>query len=163
MPLRLRQALLVALGTLFALAGAGCAASATTAQPLPTATAGLIRITTDSRSYAVSQPIGITVSNTTAQSFYAVDGHAGCTYLVMQRYDATDRAWLDASDCTEGIAPRVELIAGGLDVPFTLTPGSSRDINAWAPGQYRVALTFSAEANGVTSAQTAYSAGFTLH
>lgn len=139
----------------------GCASSTPAAVATQVATAGNVRVTPDRGHYGVSQPIGVAVSNVSANNYYAVTGHSACTFLQLQRWDGTSKQWAMVSPCTTNQPAQVLLIRGGMQEPFTLAPTSASDPNTWQPGTYRIALTYSASTDGLTSAQVAYSSSFT--
>lgn len=155
----IRWAVLVAGGVAGGLMFGGCASATTAKVALPTATSGAIQLSTDRTSYTVNQPIGIILKNTTGTTYYAVTGHADCTFLDLQQYQ--NGTWKDVSQCGQNVNAQTLTIAGQQSEPFTLTPGSPDSENAWAPGTYRIALVASTSPNGKTD--TAYSAGFAVH
>src|SRR5579859_2813373 len=55
--------------------------SRTTRVALPTPTASPIQVTVDRTVYNATEPIGITVTNTTKTVFYATTGRSACTFL----------------------------------------------------------------------------------
>ena len=146
----------VALGLL-----AGCKSSGS-ALAQPTATKSQVVITIQNTRYGVSDPLGILIKNTGEKDVYALDGQASCTMLQLQQYDEQKNAWTKVDRCTDKSPPHVLVIHAGMGEPFTLAPVSSSDPNAWTPGMYRVALSFSASPDGKSDAQVAYSDGFTI-
>jgi hypothetical protein len=142
---------------------AGCAfESPIPASAIPTASGSALRLRTDSTNYGVNSPVGVTVVNAGQTSYYSIDGRSACTFLQVQRYDSDQQQWLSVDGCTPSGQPRVLLIAPGAREPFTLAPASASDANSWQSGLYRIALTYSTNSDGATSAQTAYSAGFVI-
>ncbi len=140
---------------------AGCAfGAAIPASAIPTATHDDLRLATDHASYGVHTPIGVTLVNVGPSDYYGVDGHSACTLVQVQQYDFDQKQWLAVDGCTPSGQPRALLIPAGAREPFTLAPTSAADANAWQPGLYRLAATYSANGDGVTSARTAYSAGY---
>lgn len=142
----------------------GCAATAVSPSggPAPTATSGALRITTDHASYASATPIGVAVSNAGDADLYALDGRSACAIIQLQRYDATAHKWISVVGCSQASGQRVNRIAAGVTIPFTLAPTSSGDPNKWDGGMYRVAAAYSANADGTTDGQIAFSTGFTI-
>ena len=140
---------------------AGCKSSGP-AVAQPTATKSQVVITIQNTLYGVSDPLGILIKNTGEKDVYALDGQASCTMLQLQQYNAQNRAWTKVDRCADKSPPHVLVIHAGMSEPFTLPPGSSSDPNAWAPGLYRVVLSFSASPDGKSDAQVAYSEGFTI-
>lgn len=129
---------------------------------LPTATKATVTITMQNLEFTTSEPLGVLVKNTSSADVYALDGLSGCTVLQLQQYDSDKKIWVAADRCRETVQPRVLLIRAGMSEPFTLAPNSSGDPNAWSSGTYRIALSFTTQANGTSSAQVAYSPGFTI-
>ena len=139
----------------------GCKISSSAA-PVPTATNTVVVLTIQNARFGVSEPLGILVKNAGKTDIYARDGLASCTVLQLQRYDSQKKAWISVGRCLDTVQPRVLLIRAGMSEPFTLAPGSTEDPNAWAPGAYRIALTFTAQSDGKSATQVAYSRGFTI-
>ncbi|MBF6591060.1 MAG: hypothetical protein IVW57_11120 [Ktedonobacterales bacterium] len=156
------RTMLLVMAMLAVTALAACARETTAATTIPTATTGGIRLATDRDTYSLSQPIGVAVTNVSSVNLYAVTGLSACTFLQMQLYDAGLKQWRNVNGCVEDTAPQVLLIRSGMTEPFSLAPGTAPNANSWNPGIYRIALTFSSRADGKTSAQTAYSRGFTI-
>ncbi len=129
---------------------------------LPTATKATVTITMQNLELDTSEPLGVLVKNTSSANVYALDGLSGCTVLQLQQYDSDKKTWVAADRCRETVQPRVLLIRAGMSEPFTLAPNSPGDPNAWASGTYRIALSFTTQSNGTSSAQVAYSPGFTI-
>lgn len=153
--------LLVLLSVLLLLPG--CAASnSAPVGPLPKASTQDIRLTTDSPSYTTRVPLGVTLTNVAAVTYYALDGRSGCTLVQLQRYDTDHKRWAVVDSCIPSPQPQVLQIPPGAREPFTLAPGSSTDPRGWQPGLYRVAVAFSANADAVSGAILAFSAGFTI-
>jgi hypothetical protein len=148
---------------LFALVLGGCAATALSPLgPAPTATDGALRVTTDHSAYAVTAPVGVTVTNAGGTDLYALDGRSACAIIQLQRYDSPSRAWTSVVGCQQATSPRVNRIAAGDSIPFTLAPTSSGDPNRWDRAVYRVATAYSANPDATTDGQIAFSAGFTV-
>jgi hypothetical protein len=142
---------------------AGCDSGPATGGARPTATGGALNLTTDKRTYAVHDPIGVTVANTGGGDLYARDGRSACTFVQLQRYDTGKAQWVSVDGCSQAeTSPRPLVIHGGMSEPFTLAPGSPSDPNAWEPGLYRVGCAYGANPDGSTGEQIAYSAGFTI-
>ncbi|HEX6122271.1 MAG TPA: hypothetical protein VFY89_03880 [Ktedonobacterales bacterium] len=157
-----RWAGLAALAGLMALVLGACAGGSSSGIVIPTATAGQLRLSTDRATYSVSQPIGITVSNTSGNNYYALTGHSACTFLQMQRYDSAHKQWNDVNACGDGAPAQVLLIRGHMSEPLSLAPGATPSANTWQPGTYRIALSYSAKSDGTSDPQVAYSQGFTI-
>lgn len=142
---------------------AGCASgSSFPAAAIPTPSGGDLRLSTDHPTYDVHSPVGVVLLNLGQSDYYATDGRSACTLVQLQQYDPGRRTWLAADGCTPSQQPRPLAIPAGMREPFTLAPGSASDADAWQPGLYRVALTYSANSDGVSGAQSAYSAGFII-
>lgn len=140
---------------------AGCKTSTQTVAQ-PTATTATIQITLVNTTYGASQPLGILIKNTGKSDVYALNGQAACTFLQIQVYDAQKKDWAAVDRCRDIVPPTALVIRAGASEPFTLAPTSASDPNAWAPGVYRIALAYSAQPDGKSDAQTAYSQGFTI-
>jgi hypothetical protein len=153
------------LGVLLALIFVLAACNAnSTAVSMPTPTTQAIRMTLDRTSYTVSQPIGVTIANTSKTDYYATDGRSACTFLQLEFYDATNKKWVATLPCLESRPPAPLLIAAGMSEPFTLPPGnSSSNGNEWGPGLYRIALTYGTQPDATGDVTTAYSAGFRIN
>lgn len=147
-----------ALTAVLALAGCG-QTSTVSAATIPTATTSTLTVTTNRTSYASADPIGVTVANRTSTTYYAVDGHTGCTILQLQRFDATTKTWQNVNNCGDASAAQTQVIATGTAEPFTLAPGATTSANDWNPGIYRVGVQVSAQSDG-SKPLFAYSAGF---
>ena len=156
------QALAVATACLACVVLAGCSGSTTATVVLPTATNGDLRLATDRSHYGVSDPIGVTVSNVSTNAYYAVTGRSACTFLQFQLWDSATRQWVMVSPCNTNQPAQSLLIRAGMQEPFSLAPTSGANPNTWQPGAYRIALSYSTNADGTTGAQVAYSAGFTI-
>jgi hypothetical protein len=154
---------LIVLATVLGLGGlSACSNGSLHGQVLPTATAGGIQIAVEQTHYGVNDPVGVTVTNTSNnQTFYAVSGRSGCTFLQLQQYDTTKKSWESVFGCP-GAVPTTLQITPQLSEPFTLAPNSSSNPNAWDPGTYRVALLYSATSDGISNPIVAYSAAFTV-
>ncbi len=129
--------------------------------PLPTGTAQSVIITTDRPSYRSSEPIGVTIQNSSAAGYYAFDNHSVCTIIQLQ--ERLHGAWQDVLPCVNGPPPRVLQIAPHASFPLTLAPGNALgDVNAWQPGVYRIALTYGTKADASDASTQSYSAGFQI-
>jgi len=153
-----------ALIVVLALVLVGCdSPNATVKVPVPTAAPGAVQITIDRRQYAPSQPIGVIVKNTSQTEYYALDGQSSCTFLQLQHFDATKKVWVIVEGCERVSQANALAIPAGLSEPFTLAPGTkTSNPNAWDAGVYRIAISFSAQADAGGAAQAAYSAGFVV-
>lgn len=153
---------LVLLATVCALGSlSACSNSSTSGKALPTATSGNIKIAVAKAQYTANEPVGVTVTNTSSQTYYAVSGRSACTYLQLQEYDAAKNTWLNVSACPAA-NPTPLQISPKLSLPFTLAPNSNSDPNAWDPGTYRVVLAYGTNADGSNTSTLAYSAAFTI-
>jgi hypothetical protein len=150
----------VGLASLFLLAG--CQANASNANTKSTATTGPVRVALDHSAYGVSDPIGVTVSNTSKTVYYSLDGKSACTILQLQRYDSSKKQWATTYACTVASPVQALQVPANFSEPFSLTPASSSDENSWQKGTYRVAVIYSDNADGKSGAQTAYSATFNI-
>lgn len=140
---------------------AGCK-SQDSAVVQPTATKMTVEITLQNTRYEVSEPLGILIKNTGSTDVYALDGQAACTILQLQQYVLQTKSWVKIDRCLDTVQPHVLVLHPGMSEPFTLAPGSASDPNAWEPGVYRIAITFSKQSDGASAAQVAYSQGFTI-
>lgn len=136
--------------------------SATKKMPLSTPTPGSIQVAVDRSLYTSTQPIGVTVTNTTKTPYYAMSGRSACTFLQLQEYNQKQGKWISVDGCNSLNPPMVRIIPASVAVPFTLAPGiiPASDPNVWEVGTYRVALQYSPQNDGVSALQIAYSAGF---
>lgn len=143
---------------------AGCdSSSATVKVPVPTAAPGALQITIDRPQYTVSQPIGVTVKNTSKTDYYALDGQSSCTFLQLQHFDATKKVWVIVEGCERVSQANALAIPAGVSEPFTLAPGTkASNPNAWDAGVYRIAIRYSPQPDAGGAAQAAYSAGFVV-
>ena len=160
----LRRAPMVALAGILILAIGGltaCGGSTARAKPSAAATTGSIQIAVSLTRFNISDPIGVTVTNTSANTYYAVTGRSGCTFLQLQQLDPAKNSWVNVFGCP---APNpVPLsITPHISEPFTLAPNSPDNENAWDPGTFRVGLPYSTSSNGTTSPLAAFSAAFTI-
>jgi hypothetical protein len=158
-----RLSSLVALAAILGLGSlTACNSNAVDSKALPTATAGGIRIAVGHTHYGINDPVGVTVTNTSSnQTYYAVSGRSGCTYLQLQQYDAVKKSWVSVFGCP-GANPTPLEITPQLSEPFTLAPNSSTNPDAWDPGTYRVALLYSTNSDGTSSPLLAYSSAYTI-
>src|SRR2546421_258502 len=85
----------------------------------------------------------------------------GSDFVACERR-ASVRAWTSVVGCAQANSPRVNRIAAGATIPFTLAPTSSADPNKWGRGMYRVAVAYSANLDATTDGQLAFSAGFPI-
>lgn len=151
------------LGLLCVVALTACGSGATTKPPAGSAaTTGPITITTDRAHYTVSDAIGVNVSNTSKTDYYTLDGKSGCVIVQLERYSTKKKAWQKLDPCASQIAVQAYAIAQNSQEQFTLPPGSSADPNSWDTGLYRITVTYSTKADGVTSPQEANSAAFQI-
>lgn len=136
----------------------------TSKTPLPTPTPGTLQLMVDRSVYTSTQPIGITVTNTTKTVYYAVTGRSACTFLQLQEYNQKQRAWVSVYGCGSVDTPVVRRIPPSVSTPYTLAPGTvpASSPNVWEAGIYRVALQYSTESDGATNPQVAYSQGFQI-
>jgi hypothetical protein len=97
----LKLSSMIALAALLGLGGlSACTNNSLNSQALPTATAGGIQIAVGQTQYGVNDPVGVTVTNTTSnQTYYAVSGRSGCTYLQLQQYNTTKKSWVSVFGC----------------------------------------------------------------
>ena len=141
-----------------------CSSKVLTTAKTPTATPGDIQLTTDLSSYSVSQAIGVTVTNgSSGTTYYTRDGRSNCSIVQLDQYVGGKTPWVAVDLCTSINPPQVLQLSGGLQEPFSLSPTSKNDPNAWDAGEYRVELSYTTQQDGVTHASVAYSAGFTIH
>ena len=150
----------VGLMALFLLAG--CQSNATNGTTKSTATDGPIRVSVDRSAYGVSDPVGVTVSNTSKTVYYSLDGKSACTILQLQKYDSSKNVWATTYACTVALPIQALQVPAGIAEPFSLTPSSPSDENTWQKGTYRIAVVYSDNADGKTGAQTAYSVAFDI-
>jgi hypothetical protein len=142
---------------------AACASQAAARVALPTPTASAIQLTLDRTAYTTSQPIGVTVTNTSKQDYYAVDGLSACTFLQLQFYDPVKKTWVGTDGCSSPNPPTPRLISAHLAEPLTLPPGNAPDNgNVWATGMYRVAVRYGTHTDGSGDVEIAYSPGFQI-
>ncbi|MGH2502258.1 MAG: hypothetical protein ACRDID_07055 [Ktedonobacterales bacterium] len=139
-------------------------ASGTSGKAVPgsTATTGPITVTTNLTGYTVNDAIGVTVSNTSSADYFAVDGKSSCVIVQLERYNSAKGVWAPMDLCALVITVQTFAIAKDSQQQFTLTPSSSSDPNSWDAGLYRVSVVYSAKNDGVTGAQQAHCAAFTI-
>ncbi len=139
-------------------------ASATASHPLTgtTATAGPVTVTTNLASYTTGEAIGVVVTNSSKTGYYTQDGKSACTIVQLELFDTKTGAWKPVDLCNNGQATQTFLLAESSSVPYTLAPTSTSDLNTWQSGTYRVSVTYSTQADGVTNPQTAHSAAFVI-
>jgi hypothetical protein len=138
-----------------------CSAGPGGAAPLPTATAGAIQIAVNQKQLAAHDPIGVTITNTSDKTYFAVDGRSACTFLQLQEFNSAKKAWVNVVGCTN-VNPTPLEISPRLTEPFTLAPTSTSDPNAWDPGTYRIVLAYGTNAAGSDTSTFAFSSGFTI-
>lgn len=164
MAVRLRWREWLALGAALAVFS-GCGSGATTTHPVPgaTATTGAVVVSTDLKQYTTASVIGAIVTNSSKTDYLTQDGKSGCSIVVLQKFNTTTGVWDNVDPCRGGPAPRVLTVAQGSTIPYTLTPNSPSDMNAWQAGTYRVEVTYTTNADGVTGSTEAHSAAFSVH
>jgi len=140
---------------------AGCQANSKSVAAAK-ATTGPVQIVIDHSAYGVSDPIGVIVTNTSKDLYYTIDGKSACTILELQQYDSAKKQWPMVSGCTIAEPVNALQVPAGITEPFSLAPGSPSSENSWQTGTYRVAVVYSANADGKTDPQTAYSATFAI-
>lgn len=141
----------------------GCASSAPFPNGrLPAASSQDVTLATDHASYSTRTPIGVTLANSGGTTYYGLDGRSDCTLIQLQRYDSGSARWVSVDGCTPAQTPRALQVPAGAREPFTLTPNSSGDPNAWQIGIYRVAAAYSPNVDAVSGEHVAYSAGFRI-
>lgn len=155
---------LTMLGALLLVALAACSSTKAQAVTIPSASSGDVTLTLDRTSYKDSQPIGVTVKNTSKKiTYYATDGHTACTFLQLEQYVPATKGWVAVSNCSNSQQPLVRMLPANADEPFTLAPGNvPNDPNRWQTGLYRVSLTMSTQPDVTGKTITAYSAGFLI-
>ena len=141
---------------------AGCQGNAASAGATTNATTGPVRIAVDHAVYGVNDPIGVTVSNISKDLYYSVDGKSSCTILQLQKYDGPKKQWPMVYACTIASPVHSLQVPAGIAEPFSLAPASASDENSWQTGTYRVAVVYTANADGVSDAQAAYSVSFAI-
>ncbi len=141
-----------------------CANGTTSKPPVETAaTTGPVTVTTNLSAYGVNDAIGVTVTNSSSTDYYAVSGKSACVIIQLERYNTTKEVWEPVDGCSSPGTAQVFAIAKNSQQQFTLAPNSSADLNAWVAGLYRVAVTYSANSDGVTDPQRAWCAAFSIH
>ncbi len=162
---RLWLVLLAVLALAASLAACNSPARANKVQ-LPAPSTGSIQLTVDHSTYTITQPIGVTVTNTTAKTtYYAVTGRSACTFLQLQEYNQKQGTWISVYGCNSVDTPVVWSIPPAASAPYTLAPGvvPASTPNTWETGIFRIALQYSEQNDGVTSSQVAFSQGFQIH
>lgn len=162
----LAAAVLGLLVALFSLSA--CQSSSTNAIAAPSGTTGDITISVDRTTYGVSQPVGVTITNGSNTDYYAATGRSACTFLQLEEYVASKKAWVPVVGCQTAQQAQTLLIPGKphnhnntFTETFTLAPGNApANANNWETGLYRVALTYSSDSNLSKGMQTAYSPGY---
>ena len=125
-----------------------------------TATTGPVTVSTNLSTYSTGDAIGAIVTNTSKSDYYTQSGKSGCVIIQLEKFDAASGQW-DHLDGCNGASPKQTLvIAESTSSPFTLAPTSSADLNAWQPGTYRISVTYTTQADGLTNLQEAHSAAF---
>lgn len=165
-PQRRGMALALAGALALSVALAGCAGSSARPKPLvdTAATTGVVTVATNLTAYNTNEPIGATITNTSAKTdYYTEDGRSACTYLQLEKWNPTSGKWEAADKCVGGQAQRTYTIPKGSAIPFTLAPNSANNFNTWDVGTYRVAVFYTAQSDGVSQAVEAHSAAFTIH
>jgi hypothetical protein len=158
----LRVSSLAICAALFALGSlSACSDGSGRVVRLPTATAGAIQIAVSRTQFASHDPVGVTVTNTSDHTYYAVDGRSGCTYLQLQEFNSAKNAWVNVVGCTDFNPSPLE-ISPRLAEPFTFAPTSTSDPNSWDPGTYRIVLMYGDSADGSNASTIAFSPGFTI-
>ncbi len=153
----------VALGVVVLAGAVACASDNANTVTLPAATGGDIKLTVDRPSYTPSMPVGVTMTNVSKKSYYALDGRTACTFLQLEQYVQARKAWAAVNLCTLGAQPTGRLLPPGANEPFTFAPGNAQaDANRWQSGLYRVSLTYSSTADGSGPVTVVYSAGFVI-
>jgi hypothetical protein len=127
-----------------------------------TATTGPVTITTNLATYTTGDAVGVTVTNASKSDYYAKDGASACTIVQLERYNTGSGAWDKVDTCNGSQQVQVYVIAKGSAVPYTLAPTSASDVNSWEAGTYRIAVSYSTNADGATQAVEAHSAAFTI-
>ena len=141
-----------------------CSSKIPTTTTMPTATPGDIQLTTDLKSYLVSQAIGVTVTNgSSSTTYYTRDGRSNCSIVQLDQYVGGKTPWAALDPCTSINPPQVLQLPGGLQEPFSLSPTSKTNQNAWDAGEYRVEVSYTTQQDGATHTSIAYSAAFTIH
>jgi hypothetical protein len=140
----------------------------------PTKTSGPIALATDHSSYAPTDIIHVTVTNTTDAPVYVLTHQASCSILTVEYQK--NGSWIDVSlpplslaRCSEGIPTTVVPIAAGTTYQANIMAGYLRQGDAAFPvGQYRLGLHFANKAptpgGGIElpSPQATYSAVITV-
>lgn len=143
-----------------------CSACATTSRLHPiteaSATTGPVTVTTNLASYTTGDPVGAIVTNNSKSGFFTQTGKSACSIVQLQRFDATTGKWVNVDGCNSGQPPQTFTIAGPSSIPYTLAPTSKNDVNAWQTGTYRVSVSYTTQADGITNPQEAHSAAFTV-
>lgn len=156
--------LIAAVALAASLAACATPAAKTSKTPLPTPTAGTMQLLVDRTLYTSTQPIGVTITNTTKTVYYAMTGRSACTFLQLQEYNQKQSAWISVYGCGSVDTPVVRSIPPSASTPYTLAPGTvpASSPNVWEAGIYRIALQYSTQSDGITNPQVAYSQGFQI-
>jgi hypothetical protein len=126
------------------------------------ATTGPVTVTTNLASYTTSDAIGATVTNTSKTAYYTRNGKSACTVVQLERFNTATGKWTPVDACAAAQQAQPLTIAASSAIPYTLAPTSANDVNAWQAGTYRIVVTYSTQADGVTNPQQARSAAFTV-
>lgn len=153
--------------------GSSTAATGNNTTP-PTSTSGPITLATDHSSYAPTDALHLTVTNTTSAPVYALDHQASCSLLALE-YQVSG-VWKNVSQapyslarCAQETPTRVIAIAAGTTYQANVMAGYlQRGDAAFPDGQYRFALRFTNQIPGTAGGadlpnpQTMYSATLTI-
>lgn len=151
------------IGVICATALAACVGGTVSNSAAGTApTTGPITLSTNLKTYTISDAVGVSVVNATTTDYFAVSGKSACVIIQLERYNSTKGVWERVDPCPSQNEAQAYLIAKGSQQQFTLAPMSSADSNAWATGLYRVTLTYSSNSDGLTNPQQAHSAAFDI-
>ena len=144
------------------LAVVGCGSTPSKPQAtLPPGSSGSVNVLADNASYRTTQPIGVTIRNSSKTTYYVQAGQSECTPLQMQVQVGT--TWQNVMPCLSGELAQAAAVTPGLVEPFTFAPGNAADDhNAWAPGVYRFVLQLTTSANGSGATTLVYSPGIRI-
>ncbi len=125
--------------------------------------AGPVTITLAKSHFGSQDPLLATIHNGLKASIWIEYHQSGCTPLAVEVLDGG--TWNAVGLCTlPGPAKIVEIPAGSVSAQYVSYPQEIDTGAGWAPGTYRVTLTFALSASGVGSstASMAYSTNFTI-
>lgn len=133
-------------------------AATASSSPVPGSHSGSVTVQISASHYHTQDTIGVTISNGTSQTISFADHQSNCTMVLLQHQNAAN--WEPVNICKLMTLTRFLSLKAGQSTTATLRTAGT----AWQTGEYRVAFSYSAGADGQPgSSGVAYSPVFQVN